>query len=118
MFEFTDAKSCILVHSDIKNYLLQTHQCSRKEKDLLQRSSSAWSLWSFTQTGAKNLGDRSPSIPHIQIIREVCISSIHPGLSAHADLRILGALTAFPAGSVAGPLTEKVFLGSAKSTVT
>jgi hypothetical protein len=30
-FEFTDVKSCILAHFDSKNYLLQTHQCSRKE---------------------------------------------------------------------------------------
>jgi hypothetical protein len=38
--ELANAKSSILAHSDVKNYLLQTHQCSRKEKDLLQRSTS------------------------------------------------------------------------------
>jgi hypothetical protein len=43
-FEFTDAKSCILAHFDIKNYLLQTPQCSRKKNDLLQSSSSDHSL--------------------------------------------------------------------------
>jgi hypothetical protein len=45
-FEFTEANSCILAQFDIKSYLQQTHQCSRKKKDLLQRSSSGPSNWS------------------------------------------------------------------------
>jgi hypothetical protein len=77
IFEFTDAKSCILAHFDIKNYLLQTHQCSRKEKDLLQRSSSGpslklepktWGIEAHPSPAPKLLGDVSLHLPGIAVV--------------------------------------------------
>jgi hypothetical protein len=80
MFEFKDANVCILAHFDIKIYLLQTLQCSRQEKDLLQRSSSGPSL----KLEPKTLGiETHPSLAP-NLLGDVSAAS--SGIAAYASL--------------------------------
>lgn len=77
IFEFTDAESCILVHFYIKNYLLPTHQRSRKDKYLLQRTEHSSSDTALNLE-PKTWGMEAHPSPHgrTQINGAVCPSCI------------------------------------------